>query len=221
MNSEEQTRFELEKPTERNELSKSIVGISLFALASFVVVKTLQYLFRAEELDGELPPIIIKSGSFVIETDMDLEMPSGGNPPFVYKRTNFGAIRGIRLFKINEENGSHDIDDFTDSTGIEVEIWIQYFERYRPDGSIKWTPIVDERKITIKKNSSNDFELESKLEKKLLRKDKKHPKRKAEYKDNESETFRFGKVKVYEINDDDTTVYGVEDGDKFIIAFYQ
>ncbi|CAN5581774.1 hypothetical protein BH24ACI2_BH24ACI2_02010 [soil metagenome] len=221
MNSEEQTRFGLEKLTERDELSKSILGISLFALASFVVIKTYQYLFRAEELDEQLPPIIIKSGSFVIETDRDLEIPSGGNPPFVYKRKKFGAIQHIRLFKINEENGNHDIDIFTDSTGIEVKIWIQYFEQYLPDGSIKWTPLVDERKITIKKNSSNDFELELKLEKRLLNKKvKKHPKRKAEYKDNESETFRFGKVQVYEINDDDTTVYDVEDGDKFIIAFY-
>jgi hypothetical protein len=77
------------KPTERNILP--ILGIMT---GIGLVLYSIQQLMRAEsDLPGMLPPIIIKSGSFVIESDEILHGSGGtGGNPHVYKRLDFKEI---------------------------------------------------------------------------------------------------------------------------------
>jgi hypothetical protein len=222
MNSEEQTRFGLEKPTERDELSKSILGISLFALASFVVVKTFQYLFRAEELPEELPPIIIKSGSFAIETEEALTPASAGAP--AYRKVGFKKIKGIKVTYYKEKKKNPSADDFFENgdwdsaKGVQVNIDLQFCEEENGDCQ-SWSTGSTPSRISVF-NDNDDFVLTTPI-KLSTSKIKYHPKRKAKREDEHNQIFRFGKVEIREkVGGKLIKQYLAEDSQEYIIAFY-
>ncbi len=223
MNSEEQTRFELEKPTERNELSKSIVGISLLALTSFVVVKTLQYLFRAEELDGELPPIIIKSGSFAIETEEALTPALAGES--AYRKVGFKKIKGIKVTYYKEKKKKPSADDFIESVdwddakGVQVNIDLQFCEQAHNGDCQLWSTGLSLSRFSVF-NDNDDFVLTTPI-RLSTSKIKYHPKRNAKREDEHNQTFRFGKVEIRErVGGKLIKQYLAEDSQEYIIAFY-
>jgi hypothetical protein len=206
--SQDQTSGEIIKQNLFNPLLilGAIVGIA-------VVVYRLLQQDEEDFLGNDFPPIIIKSGSFSIETDQDLQVPNGNSSPFIYKILNFGPIRGIRVFRINEINGDKDSDAFDDSVGFQIDIWLEYFE----NGA--WTNITNQPQITIGDNNQ-DFELKLKFEKKLEdKKVKKHLKRKAKYDDKESKIFRFGKVEILKKSNNSIKPYN-DEGDDYIIGLY-
>ncbi|MFN2440948.1 MAG: hypothetical protein ABR503_17215, partial [Chitinophagaceae bacterium] len=198
MNSEEQTRFDLERLTKGNELSKSIAGISFFVLIGYAVVKTVQYLLRAdEELPDLLPPIIIKSGSFIIESDEPLNESGGtGGNPHVYKRIGFKEIKGVRVFRTNEVNGAANSDSYDDAQGVDVDIWFQnYISGVWQPASLPINPDVT---IRSEGNPGTDKDFVLRINKQLEKKGKPHPKRKEKRRDKDNDVFRFARVRVRE-----------------------
>jgi hypothetical protein len=192
MNSEEQ----ISQDQTSLESTQQYLFNPLFILVAIgvgvVVVKKLLKLFEEDFMASDFPPIIIKSGSFTIETDDDddnkLQLTTNSSP-FIYKKMNFGKITGIRVFRIHEINGQRD-SDFFDGVGLQVKIWLEFFI----NGI--WTNITTEPQIIAGENNQA-FELKLKFEKKLDdKKLKKHPRRTAKYDDKESKIFRFGRVEV-------------------------
>ncbi len=219
MNSEEQTRFQLDKTTGQNELFKSIGLISFFVLIGVAVVKTVQYLLQAdEELPDMIPPIIIKSGSFIIESDEPLNESGGtGNNPHVYKRIGFKEIKGIRVFINNEVNGLANSHSYDDSQGVDVDIWLQDFVSgvWQPAS----LPINPDVTIRSEGNPGNDKDFVLRIKKQLEKKGKPHPRRKEKRRDKDNDTFRFARVRVSE-RDGGGDTFNTVDGDDYMIAFY-
>ncbi len=219
MNSAEQTRFELDKPSGQNKLFKSIVGLSFLVLTGAAVVKTVKYLFRDEgELPGIIPPIIIKSGSFIIESDKPLEESGGtGGNPHVYKRIGFKEIKGVRVFINDEKDGSANSRDYDDPDWVDVDIWFQNYVNG------VWQPVTlpTNPDVTIRSEgnlgANKDFVLRTK--KKLEKKVKSHPYRKEKGRDKDNGDFRFARVRVIE-KDGGGDTFNADEGCHYMIAFY-
>ncbi|MCA1625685.1 MAG: hypothetical protein LC768_14510 [Acidobacteria bacterium] len=219
MNSREQTHFDLDKSTGRNELSKSIAGISFFALIAYGVVKTVQYLLRADDVpEDSIPPIIIKSGSFIIESDKQLSESGGtGGNPYVYKRIGFNEIKGVRVFINNEVNGSANSYPYDDPQWVDVDIWFQDYVNgvWQP----VTLPINPDVTIRSEGNPGADKDFVLRTKKKLETKEKSHPKRKGKGRDKDNGDFRFARVRVSE-KDGGGDTFDADDGCHYMIAFY-
>jgi len=215
MNIEEQTHSELVKPTERN-LLPYIGIISVISL----VVYSIKQLMRSEEPDM-LPPIIIKSGSFTIETDVPLKPDSPEQP--AYRREGFGKIKGIRVVRYKQRKKKSEADDFYEasdwksSKGVQVNINLQYCQQEQNGDCVFWSagPTINIF------NSNDDFEVTTPI-KLSASKVKNHPKRKAKREDEGvAQIFRFGSVEIRErIGGSLIKQYPVEDGWEYVIAFY-
>lgn len=190
----------------------------LFVLATIVgglviVIKLLKF-FEDDSLNGNLPPIIIKSGSFDIETDEPLTESGGASgDPFIYKKIGFGEIKGVRIFSINERSGKAKSDDYADKDGVEVDIRLQ---QYLSGGWQNINPLITIRSEVNPNNPKKDFVL--KIGKKLDTKGKPKPGRTGKRRDKETEILRFGSVVVRE-NDGGGDTFN-DDGDEYIINFY-
>jgi hypothetical protein len=215
MNSEQQ----ISQDQTSGEIIKQNLFNPLLILGAIVGIAVVVYrLLQQDEEDfsgNEFPPIIIKSGSFAIETDNDnngLQLTSNSNP-FVYKKMNSAPITGVRVFRYNEINGDKDSDTFNDLVGFQVDIWLEYFEN---NG---WTNITSQPQISIDVNNQ-DFVLKLRFTNRLKdKKEKKHPIRKAKYEDNEPKIFRFGKVEILKKSNNSIKPYN-DEGDDYIIGLY-
>jgi hypothetical protein len=219
MNSNEQRRYEPIKSYAKNELSKSIVGFSFLAVIGVAVVKTVQYLLRAEEaLPDTIPPIIIKSGSFITESDEPFDVSGGtGGNPFIYKRFGFKEIKGVRVFINNEKYGSAKSHDYDDPEWVDVDIWFQdYIAGVWQPTSLPINPDVI---IRSEVGTGVDKDFVMRIRKQLEKKGKPHPKRKEKRRDKDNDTFRFARVSVRE-NTGGGETFDYKEGDHFMIAFY-
>ncbi|MCU1290842.1 MAG: hypothetical protein JWN60_3071 [Acidobacteria bacterium] len=157
------------------------------------------------------PPIIIKSGSFIIESDENLEKPSGGND--TYKRKNFGEIKAVRVIKTNEITGAANSHAYTDENGVEVEITLQNYS----GGSWQNTnpPVIVKSQSSA--GSAIDFTLT--IGKVLSANGHAGPDRKERLTDDGTDIIRFGRVIVRE-NGGGGGVFDTTDGEDYIITFY-
>lgn len=185
----------------------------LFTIGGFAILTglALSLLKKPKFEITDPPPIFIKSGSFVIESDVDLNESSGASP-YHYKRINFGQILGVRVFKYNEIYGVSQIPEEIDyeagSSGLTVRIWLQRLVNNQ------WSNIASTPEI-VARNTGNDFDLELRFAKKLDKRPKKHSLRKAKYEDKEDDIFRFGQIQV-----DSFTPITTGNGDEYTIGFY-
>ncbi len=194
------------------------IGAAGFAAACAIIA----YFYREEaELFTDPPPIIIKSGSFVIETDQDLTPPAPHKNK--YSRNGFGKIRGIRVITYNEIKKYSDVDDFVEGTdwsaseGVQVNINLQYCQTEQNGECVSW---IDGPQINALDNNNN-FELLTPNFRLSTDKGKKHTKRKARREDDEARTLRFGSVKIIKKSDGtEIKSYDEKDGQEFIIGFY-
>lgn len=198
----------------------AIVGIGL------VVYNRLLQVSKDKDVEADTePPIIIKSGSFNIETDVPLKPNSAGLP--AYRREGFGKITGIRVVRYKERKKKSEADDFFETSdwnsanGVQVNINLQNCQQDQNGNCVSWNPGPT---ITIS-NSNNDFQVTTPI-KLSASKLKNHPKRKAKREDEEvTQIFRFGSVEIREgISGDLIKLYPFENDDKnaweYIIAFY-
>jgi hypothetical protein len=188
--------------------SVAIIGVGLVALGFLL---TLRKRMSRDVEEGELPPIIIKSGSFVVESDVDLYQPP--QSPNTYKRRGFGEIRGVRVFVTNEITGRAKSYDFDDRNGIEVDIRLQ---KHTPSGWIDINPLVTIRSET-NSGTTKDFVLT--IGKKISKKGHPKPGRRYRYVDDDSDNIRFGQIVVRE-NDGGGMPFVSKDSEDYIIAFY-
>ena len=218
MNSEQQTsenQTSLEN-TKHNPFNPLLILASI-AGVSFVVYKLLKQVTEGF-IGDEFPPIIIKSGSFVIEFEEKIGPPSGGTGgnPYVYKSLNFKEIKGVRVFIDNEVAGSAICHSYEHSGGVEVDIWFQDYS------GNAWQPVpsLGNPNVTIKGEGSpgkKDFVL--KIEKELQKKGNPNPKRKDKLRDKDNDTFRIARIRVREGGVNKPLINNVE-GDHYMIAFY-
>jgi hypothetical protein len=202
----------------RRELIKPIsVGFFGFAFLNLFKAtgqtKTENNLMLAA-VPSDLPPIIIKSGSFSIESDELLAV--SGSRPFNYKRLGFKLIQAVRVIKVNENTGVTETFSFVDALGIELDIRLQHFV------SGNWQPLSESSLVQIKNEpvtGSSNFVLS--IGKELDRKGKPKPRRKEKREDKAADVFRFGSVVIRGKGPvSPPTIAPTVDGDEYIIGLY-
>ena len=200
MNSADRTR----RPEESIESEKMLIigsavtGAALFGLFFYLLKK-----ITSRSYPSGPPPIIVKSGSFIIETENELTSSGSHGGPYIYKR-NF-RLAWVRVLMYNEDTGL--AFPFQWFQNPKVEIWFDY-----ETGGMSAAP-----NVIIEKDHT-DFKLTIKIDNKLKLKKSKHYKRKKKYEDQEDQkAFRFGRV---EINGAPFTTQSRE-GDQYVLAFYE
>ena len=217
MNSEQTSESQTSLENIQHNLSNPLLILASIVGVSVVVYKLLK---QATEKSGgdEFPPIIIKSGSFVIESNVKLDKSGGsGGNPYVYKREfPIKEIKGVRVFIDNEVKGSAICHPYYHPQGVEVDIWLQDYigDKWQPST----LPVNPDVTIKGEGNPGNkDFVL--KIKKELDDKGKHNPKHKYKFRDNDSDTFRIERIRVRENGVNRPTI-DREEGDHYMIAFY-
>ncbi|HEY8563446.1 MAG TPA: hypothetical protein VIL74_23910 [Pyrinomonadaceae bacterium] len=206
MDSEELVRRPQEQIQPESVLIPVVAG-GLTGLAVWLLIKIID---REKIKRADPPPIFIKSGSFVIESEDELDESTGGSP-FHYRQNGFGQIKNVRVFKYNEILGISyvPINHPVGTTGIVVQVWLDWLV------SGQWVRAANPEIIVS--NTGNDFDLELKFAKKLDKRGKKHKFRQAKYEDKEDNIFRFGKIQVTGYTEIRTT----NEGDEYNIGFHR
>jgi hypothetical protein len=201
---------DLAKSPEAQRIFKPDVLLIGIGAATAILIA---YLLRLAEdsIPTDPPPIIIKDGSFVIETDEPLSEINGN--PNIYKRVGFGEIKGVRVFKTNEITGQANSYDYDDRNGVEVDIRLQ---KHTSAGWMDINPLVTIRTIS---NAGNPKDFALTIGKKLNKKGKSKPPRKERRGDDDADTIRFGQIIVRE-DDGGGDPFVTADGDNYTIAFY-
>jgi hypothetical protein len=179
------TRRELIKP-----VSVGLFGftfLNLFKETSHAKTENNQML---EAVPSDLPPIIIKSGSFTIESNETLT--ESGSSPYNYKSVGFKLIQAVRVVKINEHTGVTQTFPFVDPLGIELDIWLQDYVSGNWQSLNAQSPMAKIMNETVQ--GSTNFVL--KISKKLDKKGKPKPKRKEKREDKGDDVFRFGSIVI-------------------------
>jgi hypothetical protein len=214
--------------------SRNLTGVSeegidveslLFVGAAAVACVGLLLYFRTSTTEAEFelptdpPPIIIKSGSFEIESNQKLDEStngSGGNP-FVYSWDNFGEILGVRIYRINENNGNPVAVPFINPLGLEIDIILQFFDSDQE----RWFDISPPVTVKSEGSAGNPKNFKLRLNRDLDSKGKPKPPRKFKRRDKGSETIRIGKIVVRDKNGNLLPPsFQVHDGDDFFITIY-
>lgn len=203
------TRRELIKP-----VSAGLFGFVFLSLFNKPSSAETENNLPAEEVPGELPPIIIKSGSFIIESDEPLT--ESGSSIYNYKRSGFKLIQAVRVVKVNEHTGATETFPFVDASGIELDIRLQHYV------SGIWQPLAQSSLAQIKNETvqgSTNFVLS--ISKNLDRKGKSKPQRKEKREDKGNDIFRFGSIVIRGKGTASPPIIPpTADGDEYIIGLY-
>lgn len=178
----------------------------LFTAAGALLAGLALYMFKDESeepVETDPPPIIIKSGSFIVEAREVLNESGGtGGKPFVYKSSTGFNLKWARILVYNEITGN--IRPFEFFENPTVSIW---FKPLSIPGAVP--------DVVIRQNGS-DFELSIKTKKKLKFKTSSHSSRKNKYEDDEHpDTINFSRVEINGSRYDSTK------GDQFVIGFFE
>jgi len=202
----------------RRELIKPI-SAGLFGFAFLNLFKTsgsakTENVTIPKDVSSDLPPIIIKSGSFTIESADSLTESGGG--PYFYKKSGFGLIKAVRVTKVNEQNGMSETFYFADNAGIELDIRLQNYV------SGNWQPLSESQLAQVMNETvsgSTNFVL--KIAKNLDKKGKPKPNYKEKREDKGDEVFRFGSVVIRGKGTVPAPAIPITvDGDEYFIGLY-
>ena len=203
------SRRELIKP-----VSAGLFGFAFLNLINKPVFAETENSLMVEAVPSDLPPIIIKSGSFIIESDMPLA--ESGSGTYNYKRVGFKLIQAVRVIKFNEQNGITETYSFVDLNGIELDIRLQHYV------SDNWQPITQSSLAQIKTETvqgSTNFVLS--IPKELDKKGKPKPKRREKREDKGNDVFRFGSIVIRGKGTVPPPVIPqTDDGDEYVIGLY-
>ncbi len=202
----------------RRELIKPVTA-GVFGFAFFNLFKvpfsaqTTNNQEQSKILD-ELPPIIIKSGSFIIESDLPLAETSGN--PYKYRRSGF-MIRRVLVIKVNEYTGAAETIPFADANGIELDIQLQHYvnDNWQPLAQSPLAQILNE---TVPGSTNFLLKIPKDLDDD---RGKPKPPRKGRREDKGNDTFRFGSVIIRGKGTKPAPdVPPTVDGDEYIINLY-
>jgi len=207
---------------------RSVLLITTTALVVFALLAGyLLYLANQElDLSTDPPPIIIKSGSFIIESEKILQPDSADQRN--YKNLQFNAIKGIRVITYSENARIPIVDkkffEGKDSTwekgdSVQVNIYIQSCQQMDLSGlCTSWSSL---RKVEVfNANSSLEINVPSELH---LSKSKKNKKNKRQYKneDENTEIIRFYLVEIInKTKNSRIDFFNAQEGQEFYIGFY-
>lgn len=204
--------------TRRDLIKPASIGLFGFAFLNsfkkFSHAKTENNLML-RAVPSDLPPIIIKSGSFTIESNETLTETGSG--PYNYKSAGFKLIQAIRVVKINEHTGVTQTFPFVDSLGIELDIWLQDYV------SGSWQPLNAQSSIAKIMNETvqNSINFVLKIDKNLDKKGKPKPKRKEKREDKGNDVFRFGSIVIRGKGTEPPPIIpATVEGDEYIIGLY-
>ncbi len=200
---------------EKSIFKRKVLIFGIFSVAVGVITYVLN---RIRAIPYDPPPIIIKSGIFIIETDETVTESTDGTlnetvaGPNFYKRRGFGKIKGVRVLKIDAEQNT-DPDNFEDRNGVEVDIRLQ---KRTIHGWVDIDPLVT---IRTEDNGANPKDFVLKIGKKLKKRGFPDYPREHRWEDDGTENLRFGKVVVRE-NDGGGDTFDSQEGDHYHISFY-
>ncbi len=176
---------------------KQLISAPVLIIGGIAAALLLPRLFgRKRSLPSKPPPIIVKSGSFVIESDIALQPQPAG-----YKRPHFGSIKGLRVIWYNEiikndvddDYFAEDEQDWGRGDDVEVSIGLLYCTPHPSTGDCEtWRPGPN----AVIRSSGNELLLDTTV-KLSGSKGKKHRRRKAVREDDQPEIIRFGAIKIY------------------------
>jgi hypothetical protein len=174
----------------------------------------LKWLRQERSFPSGPPPIIVKSGSFEIESSDELDQSGGsGANPFIYTGKDFGEILWVRVFVINERSGHSYSVPFEDSSGLEVDIRLEEYV----SGTWQSIGLTTIRSENTTGTSKKDFVL--RIHKDLDKGGKAKPPRKNKRRDEGNEPIRFKEVVVRKPGVWDRP-FPANEGDEFTITFY-
>jgi hypothetical protein len=197
---------------------KQMISAPVLIIGGIAAAWLLPRLFGAKRsLPSKPPPIIVKSGSFTIETDQPLHPPGKNRPQ--YRRRNFRGIKGIRVIWYNEivknDRGADDFEenkDWSDRDDVQVKIDLLYCDP--TTGGCNPGPQV------ILGDDGLDVLLETPIKLSDSR-GKKHRKRKAVREDEQAEIVIFGAVEIVnKSNGNRIKFYPETEGREYIIGIY-
>jgi hypothetical protein len=180
--------------------SKSIAFIGVGVIALGVLITWWKKTLSEDVPESELPPIIIKSGSFIIETT-EVLMPDRANERS-YKRGFINGIKGIRVNTYNEltrEDSDDDYfyegKDYRWKSGDNVKVFIE-LERCVSDTGGVCNSWLSPGVVEILNNASDlEIKVPDPIRLSKSRRNKKN-KRQHKHEDEHDEFIRFTKVTV-------------------------
>ncbi len=209
--------------------SKSVAAIGIGVIALGVLITWLVKRIKDVE-EGELPPIIIKSGSFIIDS-VDGFRDAGditGNPK--RKKLNqykgsFGVIKSVLVNQINEKSliSTPFGYRYRDSRGVIIQLWFQKLISVNPEiwdpADIGGVPDVENRLSTPLVLELPDDLTKSNQNKHNKRKNKD----KLDFKKDTGGTdryFRIGRMRILDVNGNVKRDFFSENGDEYLISLW-
>jgi len=212
-------------PEEQKILKPEVLIIGIGAIATLTIAYLLKrtgLLKRTRSFPYDPPPIIIKSGSFIIETNQVLS-PDQPNKPS-YKR-GFNGIKGIRVVTYNEQIKDTDDDYFYEEENnrwrrgdnVKVFIELQSCQSENNGVCVSW----NSPQVVEILNNINDLEIKVPIRLSKSKKNKKD-KRKFKYEDEHNEFIRFTRVTIINTSQGNFVIknYPFREYQEFFIAFY-
>lgn len=195
-------------PEDQGILKSKLIFLGIGALVGFAVAYLIR-LLRA--IPPDPPPIVIKSGSFILETNRDFtEAPVSGENE--YKTTKFNTIKAIRVKRIK---GSNQTEVYESEVSDKLEISIKLEEK--DFGGNNWTNLG-----TVKcklHDVGNQKEFKFKIKKKLNKTTFTPSPFTERWEDDGTKEIKFAEVKIDKKNSPPITLE-YEEGDKFEIGFF-
>ena len=225
---------ELNEQLEKSKRFKRnlIIGSTIALIGT--VIGTLSYLFLVEDkaLPEDLPPIIIKSGSFIFETDTELIPNIDGQP--IYTRTfNNVGIKGIRVTTLKKQKKESDDDYFYEGKHwdsgqrVEVNIKILLCEVATDNVCVRWSQnpqiirIYDTDDPNNQIDQEKGFNMSTSIPISKSEIKPKTEKRAFKNEDMLSVYSRFGEVNIINVTTGEPIKsYDSKDYQEYIIAFY-
>lgn len=181
------------------------------AIMTGVAILTRKKSITFDETDP--PPIIIKSGSFIIESKNDLVPPTHHQPQ--YRTQNFGRIKRIMVVGYNEgDKGDIFIDDFDEindwSPADTIQINVNLFSQ-------SWGNL---RQVSFRDESSGNLIIDTQIDL-SARKRKNHKYRDTRREDDEGVIFSFQNVEIINLTRNRTIKsYSPKNNREYIIGVY-
>lgn len=198
-----------------------IVGV----IAAFALLSGYLLYAGSEDLPTDPPPIIIKSGSFIMESE-NVFQPDAANQRS-YKNPQFNAIKGIRVISYSENAQNQTIDkkffegkDSSWQKGDVVQVNV-YIQTCLPNASGLCTTWSGLKKVEVY-NAGSDLSVNvpDELHLSKARKNKKN-KRQHKNEDENVETIRFYMVEIINKTQNiQIAALFAQEGQEYYIGFY-
>lgn len=205
-----------------------ILLIAVVIIATFVLMAGYLLVMASGELDlpSDPPPIIIKSGSFIMESEKVFQPDTADQRN--YKNLQFNSIKGIRIITYNENAQAKTYDkkyfEGKDSTwengdNVQVNIYVQICQQENPNGTCaSWGGLKKVEVFSL--NGNFEVNVPNELH---ISKSKKNKKNKRQFKneDENPEIIRFYMMDIFnKTKNTPIDAFSAQEGQEYYIGFY-